>query len=191
MKKIIIAFPIASPSSDDIKEELSKEGFDVSIMNNGQEVLDSVIGNPPDLIFADANLPSKNAFEIIDKLKEEGKIKKTPVIVYSQTGSVEDKEKAIEYEAKDFITGYLNSPQEIARKIKTHLGEQKTYTIDISKDKNESLSLLKDLGYREAKCPYCKERLSLHLLRNLSLGKDVFKASFVCPICNYKTSKEK
>jgi PleD family two-component response regulator len=189
MKKIIIAFPL-DVASEELKKALEKEDFKVKVVDNGKDVLSDTINDPPDLIIADANLYDISAFEIIKTLKEEGRSKRFPVVVYSQTGSVDHQEKAMELEAKDFISGYIETVEEIVVKIKTHLGEQKVYIINVSKDKDDALSLASDLGYEETECPFCKERLSLHLLRNLSLGRDVFKVSFVCSICNYKTSKK-
>jgi DNA-binding response OmpR family regulator len=189
MKKVKIAFPL-DVSSGEIKKELEKEGFSVSVTDSGREVLESIISDPSDIIIADANLYDVNAFEIIKNLKEEGMLKKNPVVVHSQTGSVAQQEQAMELEAKDFVVGHLDSVQEIVRRIKTHLGEQKSYTINVSSDDDDAFSLAEDLGFQETECPYCKERLSLHLLRDLSLGKDVFKASFICSICKYRTKKK-
>jgi PleD family two-component response regulator len=189
MKKVIIAFPLDNPS-DELKKALTKEGIEVKIVNSGKEVLSDTINNPPDLIIADANLYDVSAFEIIKTLKDEGRFKKFPVVVHSQLGSVEHQEKAMDLEAKDFISGYEETTEEVVRKIKTHLGEQKSYTIDVSSDDEDAFYLAEDLGFQETSCPYCKERLSLHLLRDLSLGKNVFRASFICSICKYRTKKK-
>ncbi len=188
-KKIILAFSHYSPY-EDFENILEKENFDVKTVSRGEEVIEKITSEPPDLIIADTDLPDLNAFDILKFLRESGKLKEIPLVVYSALGSPEHREKAMDHEAKDFIPGYEDSYEQIVLKIKAHLGEQKEYIINIAEDLDNVKRMARDLGYKgELECPHCKETLHLRLLRNLSLGRNVFKASLVCPLCNFPYSK--
>ncbi len=175
---------------EDFNALLTKEGYKVTAVNSGEEAIEESIINPPDLIVADADMPVISGFDILKSMRESGKLKKMPVIIYSVSGSQLHREKAMDMEAKDFIAGHMDTPQNVVLKIKSHLGEQKEYLIDISKDIQTVKRMAHDLGYEgDIVCPKCKEVMSLRLLRNLSLGRDIFKASLVCSICSPPSNK--
>ncbi len=185
MEKVHVALSPNSPVNA-LLEYLRKENFEVTSTNSGMETLDVMMSNPPDIALIDASLPEINAFEMIERMRDLDSTSKIPIIVYSETDSEEHREKAMDHEAKDFITGHLDSPKEIALKIKSHLGKQKAYTFDIASDFKSGESIAKDLGARSISCPFCGEILSLYFLRDLNLGKNVFKVSLVCPKCSFK-----
>ncbi len=186
MKKILIALE-SSFTAQALQENLFKEGFHVAKTNNGKEALDIIRQAPPDLILADANLPEMDAFELLDNLQKEERTKRIPFIVFSRTGSEYHREKAMDHEAKDFVVGLSDSPREVTLKIKSHLGEQKIYTFKLSSEEEDSIRIARDLSNLSGtKCPSCNSELSLHLLRNLSLGKNTFNASLVCPRCSFR-----
>ncbi len=191
MKKVLIA--LSSNFSNEIfQENFLKEGFQVATTSSGEEAIEIIKKDPPDMVIADANLSGMTAFQIIDTLRDEDLIKKSPVIVYSRTGSEVHREKAMDYEAKDFIVGLSDSPRDIALKVKSHLGEQKVYIFDLSLNEKMGKEISLDLGYGGGvKCSECGAPLSLHLLRNLNLGKDTFKASLVCPKCSFRHGAKK
>lgn len=187
MKKILIA--IASDFTNKIFEDsFLKENFQVATTSNGRKALEIINQSPPDVVIADANLQEIDAFSLLDALHENEKTKRIPFVVYSRTGSEEHREKAMDHEAKDFIIGLSDSPKDVVYRIKSHLGEQAAYVFRIDEQNMEvALLLAKDIGHEGTlKCPTCNADLSLYLLRNLSLGKNTLKASFVCPKCSLR-----
>ncbi len=186
MKKILIALE-SSFTAQAIRDNLFQEGFHVATTDSGREALDIIREAPPDIILADANLSEINAFELLENLKKDESTRRVPVIVFSRTGSDYHRERAMDYEAKDFAIGLSESPKAITLKIKRHLGVQRAYNFEIPPDEESSIRLAEDLGYNKGtRCPSCKEKLSLQLLRNLSLGENVFNVSLVCPNCYLK-----
>ncbi len=188
--KIHVALPIDYPI-DSFKEAFVKGGLEVKISNNVKETLKMIPENLPEAILIDINLPEEGAFEVLSKLRESEETKNIPVIIYSKTGSEDHREKAMDYEVADFVTGYGNSPKDIAAKLKKVTGMQKAYTFDISCDKEVGKEIAEDLNYKGTVCPSCEKDLALYLLRDLSVGENVFQVSLVCPHCFSKPPKKK
>jgi PleD family two-component response regulator len=187
MKKILIA--LESDFTNKIFENsFLKEDFEVATTTRGERALEIINQSAPDVIIADANLHDISAFEILSVLQKNEKTKRIPFIIYSRTGSGEHREKAMDYEAKDFIVGLSDSPRDVVSKIKSHLGEQAVYVFIIDeKNKDIGLQIARDIGFEGGtKCPSCSSDLSLYLLRNLALGKNTFKISLVCSKCSFR-----
>lgn len=161
-----------------------EEGFDVSETNNGKEALALTKEKIPDIILADVSLPEINGFELIEILKQEISTKKIPVMIFDKVGMEENKIKALESEAKDFIAGVSVSPPELVLRTKMHLGEQKTYPIKVPKEDEVIKELAQDLDYKTLICPRCNYARILFLMRDLNKGKNYFKISFICPKCH-------
>jgi len=161
----------------------SANKFEVFAAKDSKNVLEIAKSENPNIILADVLLPPLNVFEVLKELKKDTNTQKIPVVIFGQMEREEDRGKAIEFEAKDFIIGNLTTPLEAVLKIKVHLGEQKTYQIRINKDLEKIQELAKDLEYKNLDCPFCGSSLELFLIRDLFRGKDYFKVSFICPKC--------
>ena len=186
MKKVLIA--LASSFTNEVfQENFFEEGFEVATTNDGRKALEILKESPPDIVIADTNLPGMSAFDLLDEIKKDDATKRIPIIVYSRVGSDIQREKAMDHEAKDFVVGLSDSPKDIVYKTKTHLGEQKAYIFNLSSDEGSGVQIARDLGYGGGvKCPSCSAVLSLHLLRNLNIGKNTFKVSLICPKCSFR-----
>jgi two-component system, OmpR family, alkaline phosphatase synthesis response regulator PhoP len=102
MKKIFIA-------EDDnflanaYRLKLTKAGFDVKIMRDGQELIDLLKTDIPDLIILDIIMPVKDGFITLQELKANKSWSTIPVIIASNLGQKEDVDKAMQLGANDFI----------------------------------------------------------------------------------------
>ena len=184
MKKILIAI-----NNDFIRETYSevfkRENFEVLKTKKGKEALVLSKEEKPDIILADIGLSEMGGFELLKTLKEKISTEKIPVIIFAQFEKKEDRGKAMELEANDFITAANVSPAEVIRKVKIALGEQKSYRISMLKDLYDAEKLITDLGYSyDFKCPKCGSDLLLCLIRDLSKGEKYFILSVICPKCN-------
>ena len=99
--------------ADAIRESLEKEHLDVTIVTNGISGEDEALTNLYDLILLDIMLPRKNGFEILKTLKEE-KIK-TPIIILTAKGELDDKLNGLENGADDYITKPFHMKELLAR----------------------------------------------------------------------------
>ena len=184
MKKILIAIN-NDFTRKAYSEVFSNEKFKVLKVKNGKEALNLAIEERPDIILADISLSEMGGFELLKSLKEETSTKGIPVIIFSQLEKEEDENKAMKLEAKDFIVGARTSLRDVVRRIKVHLGREKTYRLPIAENLSQvAKELAGDLGYVPTlRCPNCDTSFILLLTRDLSKGEDYFKASFICPKC--------
>jgi len=97
---------------------LSKLGFDVEKAESGEEALEKIKENKPDLIVLDNIMPGLTGWEVTKKLKNDlefGDFKNVPIIMFSAMDSVEDKIEGFELGVDDYITKPFNFSEVLAR----------------------------------------------------------------------------
>ena len=57
----------------------------------------------PELIILDINLPKRNGFEVLKRIRQSEKCMKKPVVVFSSSGDPKDREKAAHLGANLFL----------------------------------------------------------------------------------------
>ena len=70
---------------------------------DGEEAISSALRIIPDIIILDIMMPKKNGFEVCKFLKSNPLTKEIPILILSAKGSVEDKVKAMELGADDYV----------------------------------------------------------------------------------------
>lgn len=103
-----------------LSQILKKDDYKIAIANEGEKGIDIAISKEIDLILLDIMMPGMNGFEVCQKLKAHRETKDIPVIFISAMQEVEDKIKAFEVGAVDYITKPFNEKEVLAR-TKTHL----------------------------------------------------------------------
>jgi DNA-binding response OmpR family regulator len=83
--------------------ELNSYGYEVSVADNGEDGMNMLYKNPPDLLLLDLLMPKKNGYEVLQELKAKKLFGKMKVIVFSNLGQEEEKKKAIALGAKHFF----------------------------------------------------------------------------------------
>ncbi len=83
--------------------KLQEKGFQVDIASDGEEGLDKIKNNKPDLILLDIILPKKDGFEVLSSIANDNNLKNIPVLVFSTLGQESDIEKAKKLGAKDYV----------------------------------------------------------------------------------------
>ena len=83
---------------------LKREGYEVSAIFDGGEVIDSVTANPPDIVILDVMLPQTNGFEILKRLRGTPQISTLPVIVITAKGQAQDRATAANLGADVFLS---------------------------------------------------------------------------------------
>ena len=91
-----------------------KEGYAFSYVASGDEVLDKVAQENPDLVILDVMLPEIDGFEICRSIRETSDV---PIIMLSAKGDIVDKSVGFNAGADDYITKPF-SPVELALRIK-------------------------------------------------------------------------
>jgi len=107
-----------------LKYNLEKEGHKISSSENGEEALKLIKDKNPDLILMDWMLPDLSGVEICKQLKKNKKYSDIPIIILTAKGEEEDKLKAFDTGADDYVTKPF-SQKELNARIKSLLRRSK------------------------------------------------------------------
>jgi DNA-binding response OmpR family regulator len=105
-----------------ISQKLIKEGYNISQAVDGEEGLEKIKKEKPDLVLLDLILPGIDGFEVLARAKEDPEVVKIPVIILSNLGQKEDVEKGMGLGAVDYLVKAHFTPGEIIDKMKRILG---------------------------------------------------------------------
>ena len=103
-----------------LRVSLNGQGFIISEANTGQEALQEVTLNRPDLVILDLGLPDIDGVEVTRRLREWSKI---PVIILSVREQEVDKIAALDAGADDYLTKPFGMGELLAR-IRTVMRRQ-------------------------------------------------------------------
>ena len=106
-----------------IAKKLSESGFVVDIAIDGEEGLAATEKKKYDLILLDLILPKIGGFEVLEKLKADPERKDIPVVILSNLGSKEDKERAEALDARSFHVKVNTTPSEILALVEHYTNE--------------------------------------------------------------------
>ena len=99
---------------------LNKEGYQVTMAGDGEEALEKIAEDPPQLIFLDVMMPKKNGYEVLETLRSIPEYKNIYVIILSAKGSDLDRTKALSAGANEFISKPF-SPIEVVSRVRNIL----------------------------------------------------------------------
>jgi DNA-binding response OmpR family regulator len=100
---------------------LGKDGFEVVFSITGQDGLDKVKTEKPDIILLDQVLPDISGNEILKTLKARDETKNVPVIMLSNFSQEELVKGAIDEGAADYLFKYQVEPKDVVSKVKEAL----------------------------------------------------------------------
>lgn len=121
-KKTILVVEDDKFLRDLIAQKLLKEGFDVIEAVDGEQGVEKIAEEKPDLVLLDLILPGIDGFEVLSKTKENPALVDIPVIVLSNLGQKDDIEKGLNLGAVDYLIKAHFTPGEIIEKIKKIFG---------------------------------------------------------------------
>ncbi|MDD3292637.1 MAG: response regulator [Candidatus Pacebacteria bacterium] len=106
---------------DLLGKKLSSLGFDTVLAVDGEEGLEKIKTEKPDIVLLDLILPGINGFEVLEQAKKDPSVNEIPIIILSNLGQSEDIEKGLGLGAKDFLVKAHFTPQEIVKKLQVFL----------------------------------------------------------------------
>ncbi|MCK9578456.1 response regulator [bacterium] len=102
-------------------KKLMNMNYEVSVAVDGEEGIQKIKEEKPDLVLLDLILPGINGFEVLEKAKADAETVDIPVIILSNLGQGEDIERGLKLGAKDFLVKAHFTPQEIIEKLQTYI----------------------------------------------------------------------
>jgi DNA-binding response OmpR family regulator len=100
-----------------IRLNLEHDGFQVFEAFNGNQAIDQIRSNLPDLVLLDVMMPDIDGFEVLRMVRESNTV---PVIMLTAKGEEEDRVHGLEMGADDYITKPF-SPRELVSRVRAVL----------------------------------------------------------------------
>lgn len=153
---------------------LHREGYDISIAQDGKTALEKTAMSKPDLILLDVLMPGgMDGFEVCEKLKNDDATRDIPVIFVTALTNTIYIVKGLEAGAVDFITKPYRAKEVLAR-VTTHLTiRRQKQEIERLREQDQlyfqKLSEMKDdvmrMTSHDLKNPLNNVKTAVHLLR--------------------------
>ena len=93
---------------DMLSRRLKRKGYDISIAVDGQEGLDMMRADRPDLVLMDMGLPVMDGWTATSTAKADDDLKSIPIIALTAHALEQDRIKAMDAGADDFDTKPVN-----------------------------------------------------------------------------------
>lgn len=94
--------------------------YDVMVAMDGEETLEMVAEERPDLILLDIMMPDMDGFEVCERLKADAAFRDIPVIFLTGRSDPEDRERGMAMGAIDYIIKPFDIP-DVQDRVRTHL----------------------------------------------------------------------
>ncbi len=98
-----------------LSQLLEREGYIVTTASDGMSGLEQIRINPPDLILSDVMMPGLNGYQLTQRIKNDSSLGYVPVILITARNDSNDKVRAIEAGADDFLVKPIQRLELIAR----------------------------------------------------------------------------
>jgi two-component system alkaline phosphatase synthesis response regulator PhoP len=102
-------------------EELADEGIDLLTARDGDEALDVVANQRPELIFLDVQMPRRSGYEVCRAVKSDPSTARTTVVLLTAKGQADDRQAGIDAGADDYLTKPFD-PDDLLARARTALG---------------------------------------------------------------------
>ncbi len=103
-----------------IEFRLVAKGYTVLLARDGEQALEMMTAQPPDMIVLDAMMPGMDGFEVLGRIKADDVLKAIPVIMLTARKDEKDIVSALEIGAADYIVKPF-IPDELLARIQRYL----------------------------------------------------------------------
>lgn len=102
---------------DILNAELTKEGFITSYAQDGEEGIEKIRAEHPDLVLLDIVMPKKDGFWVLEQMQGDPSVQSIPVIVLSNSGDVVELSRVKELGVKEILVKTVFGPEELMGRI--------------------------------------------------------------------------
>jgi two-component system, OmpR family, response regulator VicR len=119
-KKKILIIEDDKSLQNALVEMLTQERYETISAFDGEEGLEKVKNDNPDLILLDIILPKKDGYEVLAEIKK-GDDKNTPVLILTNLGEIDNVQRALDLGATTFMVKSDFSLKDVLEKVKENL----------------------------------------------------------------------
>ena len=145
---VVLVVDDAPANVELLKNLLTREGYVVFTAFNGEQALEMVARERPDLVLMDVVMPKLNGYEVCQRIKQDKATRLTPVVLTTALQQREDRLQGINAGADDFLT----KPVDVHElKARVHsLVRLKRFTDDLDSAESVIMSMALVIEARDA-----------------------------------------
>ncbi|MBC9070992.1 response regulator [Thauera sp. CAU 1555] len=102
---------------------MKREGYEVSIANDGEEAVARIRSEQPDLVLLDVMMPKKSGFEVCQEIKSDPALKMVRILMLTAKGRDTEVAKGLAMGADAYMTKPF-STKDLVEKVRTMLSER-------------------------------------------------------------------
>jgi len=106
---------------DYLEQRLEDLNYQIITAADGQEALDKIKSEQPDLVLLDLMMPVLDGFAVLSEVKADPSLRDTPVIIISADHDSKSIVRGIKQGADDYLTKPVNA-ELLVKKVKDFLG---------------------------------------------------------------------
>lgn len=107
------------------RDKFSRLGFEFLEATNGEEGLNKIIYEKPDLVILDLMLPKKNGFDVLIDIKNNKNTQKIPVIILSNLGQESDIKRGFSLGAANYLVKTEVSLSGLVEEVKEQIAKNR------------------------------------------------------------------
>jgi DNA-binding response OmpR family regulator len=88
---------------DLLQRRLERQGYEVTIADNGARALELIQSERFDLVLLDIMMPKMNGYEVLEHVKNDPRLRAIPIIMISAVDDLESVVRCIELGAEDYL----------------------------------------------------------------------------------------
>ena len=103
-----------------LKNRLEKERYEVILAHDGEQAIEALRNNKPDIILLDIILPGKSGFEVLEEMRSDPQLndkRDIPVVVISNLGQESDMERGKELGVVDYYVKARISIDDLVKNV--------------------------------------------------------------------------
>ena len=155
--RVLIADDVPA-SLHGLRQLLAANGYEVLTARDGEEAIEIAMRDRPDIVLTDVRMPKKDGFEVCRELRSRPATRLTPVILVTGSAETDDKIRAIDAGASDFLSKPIDT-SELRVRVRS-LVELKRFTDDLDSAEAVLRSLALTIEARDAHTEGHCERLA-------------------------------
>jgi sigma-B regulation protein RsbU (phosphoserine phosphatase) len=173
-----------------LTRHLRKQGYTVSLAENGRQALEKLRARPFDLVLLDVLMPEMNGYQVLETMKQDPLLRHIPVIMISALDDLEMLARCIERGAEDYLSKPFDAVLLQARigssleKKRLHDQEQRTYRALVESQSQLKAELAEAAAYVQSLLPPPLEgevRAQWRFQPSAELGGDIFGYHWLNP----------
>ncbi len=102
---------------------MKREGYEVSIANDGEEAVARIRSEQPDLVLLDVMMPKKSGFEVCQEIKSDPALKMVRILMLTAKGRDTEVAKGLAMGADAYMTKPF-STKDLVEKVRAMLSER-------------------------------------------------------------------